>query len=321
MPVIFALLAAILITTACVGESSADAETVTIRKVVVSDPAGADIVPDFGALTLRGAYRLDSSMGEFGGLSGMILSPDGTSLTAISDQGRVFDLDLKRDGAGEIDSVSLRRHYQLSGPMGKALSGKTQTDAEEAASAYGGVLVSFERDHRVWLYGAGLDHDPVPAWTPDAIDLLPDNGGIEAMAALPGERVWLISEDGATDKGHLAWLGRPGDWRALFYRPAPEFSPTGATTLPGGDILVLERAFSMLAGVRARVVRVRAQDLVSDAIVEGTEIMRLSPPLLADNFESIATWQNGGETRVMILSDDNFNPVQQTLLFEFAFAE
>ena len=45
----------------------------------------------------------------------------------------------------------------------------------------------------------------------------------------------------------------------------------------------------------------------------------LRPPLIFDNFEGIAARSGaGGETLIYLLSDDNFNPLQRTLLLMFA---
>ena len=38
---------------------------------------------------------------------------------------------------------------------------------------------------------------------------------------------------------------------------------------------------------------------------------------MTDNFEGIAAEARGEATRLYILSDDNFNPVQRTLLLAF----
>jgi hypothetical protein len=48
----------------------------------------------------------------------------------------------------------------------------------------------------------------------------------------------------------------------------------------------------------------------------------MKPPLLIDNFEAIAAHVTPrGETLLLLLSDDNFNPVQRTLLTAFAVVE
>ena len=58
------------------------------------------------------------------------------------------------------------------------------------------------------------------------------------------------------------------------------------------------------------------------AVLEGRELARLHLPLNIDNMEGLALRQGGaGETLVYLISDDNFNPLQRTLLMLFALRE
>ena len=50
----------------------------------------------------------------------------------------------------------------------------------------------------------------------------------------------------------------------------------------------------------------------------GVELARLAPPYTVDNFEGLAVFPDKrGGTIIYILSDDNFNPLQRTLLLQF----
>jgi hypothetical protein len=77
---------------------------------------------------------------------------------------------------------------------------------------------------------------------------------------------------------------------------------------------VLERSFSLLlGGFGARLVRVAANAFAPGAVVEGRELARLRPPLLADNYEGIAaTLAPDGTQLLWLLSDDNFMSLQRT---------
>jgi hypothetical protein len=46
-------------------------------------------------------------------------------------------------------------------------------------------------------------------------------------------------------------------------------------------------------------------------------LARLAPPLLADNFEGIAVSREGGRTILWVISDDNHEFFQRTLLLKF----
>ena len=124
----------------------------------------------------------------------------------------------------------------------------------------------------------------------------------------------LKREDGA----RAGWLVGENGIAALGYRTAPNFLPTDAATLPNGDVLVLSRHYSLLGGARARLERVPAEAIKAGATLRGTLVARFQHPLTADNFEGVAVVQDeDGATLVYILSDDNFNFFQRTLLLLF----
>jgi hypothetical protein len=86
------------------------------------------------------------------GLSDLKFGPDG-GLVAISDDGDLFEARLKLDETGRLVGLTDGKLQALKGLDGQPLQGKEQGDAEGLAIlANGDRLVSFERDHRIWLY-------------------------------------------------------------------------------------------------------------------------------------------------------------------------
>ena len=61
-----------------------------------------------------------------------------------------------------------------------------------------------------------------------------------------------------------------------------------------------------------------ARNLHAGAVIESREIARLQPPLTIDNMEGVSVTVENGQTIVWLVSDDNFSPLQQTLLLKFA---
>ena len=89
-----------------------------------------------------------------------------------------------------------------------------------------------------------------------------------------------------------------------------------------GDVLIVERHWSLLAGTRVRIARLTSAALAraaaNRAALKPQEIARLEAPLTVDNFEGIAVRRGAdGATFVYLISDDNFNPLQETLLLLF----
>ena len=58
------------------------------------------------------------------------------------------------------------------------------------------------------------------------------------------------------------------------------------------------------------------------AILLGELLAELKAPLVTENFEGITAFRDAsGATRLLLVSDDNFNDVQRTLLLSFEIAE
>ncbi|HRK64481.1 MAG TPA: hypothetical protein PLN53_08815, partial [Terricaulis sp.] len=102
------------------------------------------------------------------------------------------------------------------------------------------------------------------------------------------------------------------------YRPARGFSLTSLDRLPEGGFVALERFYAPIIGARARIL-VLPQTLSGEA--RGALLGELAPPLPLDNFEGIAAVRMGETTRLYILSDDNFEARQRTLLYAFDIVE
>ena len=321
------LAAAILPASPGLAEDKARPETAVLAgRAIQLDPEDPER-QRIGRLTWRGGIEITSPSSRFGGLSGLLVSADGTWLLAVSDTGRWWVAGLRYDGDGRLIGIQDGRMARLRDLDGDAVSKKRWRDAEGLAElADGSILVSFEHKHRIWRYGA--DGPPLStrptAWPqPEGLEDAPDNSGLEALAVLAGGDLLALTEDQKNGGGKVGYLWRGGAWSRLTYLPEPHFKPTGASRLPGSDdLLVLERAYSLLGGVRVRLVRLAAGDIQPGAVLRGEELARWNQSLAIDNFEAVATRQGpDGETLVYLLSDDNFNRLQRTLLLMFALEE
>ena len=273
-----------------------------------------------GRLRFLGGLEIASEAAAFGGLSGLSVSADGR-LSAVTDRGHWFAARVVRDGAGRLVDLVEGVLAPLRDTQGRPLGGDWR-DAEALERLPGGdVLVSFERHHRVWRYATGRDGVPgraTPVPTPAALAHAPANGGLEALAPLPDGRILMLSQGRAPGAGaHAGWLVG-AETHALGYRPEPGFKPSDAAVLPGGDVLVLSRAFSLIGGMRARLERTPAAAIRPGALLRGDLVARFAAPLTVDNFEGVAAVQGAdGGTLVYLVSDDNFNFFQRTLLLLF----
>ena len=274
-----------------------------------------------GALAWRGGLELRSADPRFGGLSGLVVAADGTAMIAITDAGNWVGARLDYDRRGRLAGLSDAWIAPLKDQAGVPLAGKTEGDAEDVtALPDGGYLVAFEQRHRLWRY-ADVEAAAAAYPAPD-LGALPANGGIEALGALADGRVLALTEAYFIVPGGLAgWLIGGGQALTVIYPSDGYFEPTALSVLDDGRVLVLERGYSVALGVKGRLILLD-QAFGPGARIAPQEIARFEPPVQVDNFEGLAVRRSGdGALLVYIASDDNFSPLQRTLLLMFALVE
>jgi hypothetical protein len=301
----------------------AAADSINLTATPVAPEGDASTPFATGQLEYIAGFALTSDDEFFGGLSGASLSTDGSTLTVVADIGVWFRLGLRHDATGRLIGITGGESGRLKDEHGKPLSSKYVGDAESITrAADGSYYVTFEGWHRLWRYKAASD--PLRAAAkyvrpPKGMAALPGNEGVEAATALPDGRFLLLSEGGRTDAGDLqGWLGDGKRWADVTLAPTGAFKPTDLTVLPTGDVLLLERSATVFGGFAARLSEIPAATIVPGARLVGRELGIIQEPLPVDNFEGLAARRApDGSTLIYILSDDNFNVMERTLLLEF----
>lgn len=283
----------------------------------------------FGALTFRGGLVLSSDGSGFGGFSGLWRGPDGVDLVAISDNAIWLTAKVaSRDGraSGLADAVLA----PVLGEAGEPLAGGPAYDTEALAIVDGTAYVGIERVHQVRRFAWARDgvlargvRIPVP---PETKTLEP-NSSLEAVAVVPrGARlagaVIAIAEEvgrGATDPTR-GWVLTGEDRFGFDVARSDDFDITDAAFLPSGELLLLERRFSLFRGVACRMRRVPAGAIRPKATIDGPVILQAGSDCEIDNMEGLALHRDPatGATIATLISDDNFSPLQRTVLLEFA---
>lgn len=271
---------------------------------------GADLAQDrIGDFRYAGGLALSSAdTARLHGLSDMAVR-SGVNLTAVSDEGDLFKARIVLDKAGRLVGLEDGRISALAGLDGKPLQGKLESDSEGMALlANGDMLISFEQRHRIWLYPAD-GSPPREAPAPDA--KFPPNGGMEALGPAPelGADAYVAGgeESGQTWTCRLSSGCTPGE---VIAKPI-EFGLVAVTRLPQDRTAWLLRAWDPVRGNRITLT-------IQDA--GGAEVARMdmARPLTIDNFEAIAAVPaKDGSVRFYLLSDDNFQSIQRTLLLAF----
>lgn len=324
LPVLLALAAG-----ACGADAPREAAVEADPVVLFPDDPGRTRI---GALRYLGGVALTSEHDAFGGWSAMEMSEDGERLLALSDSGAWLTarLQMEHGAPTGLTEVSIRPVLDADGaPLGGEAS-----DAEGLADLGDGrYAVSFEREHRIAVYDLGADWSaaaeaaaaPFPA--PPGADRLRNNAGVEALARV-GDRLYAGVEDPIiSGQPHTLWVydfdAPDTPPRALALQLEPGFGLTALAAGPEGGLYLIERFWARDVGNRIHVSRLSAEalDAPGAAPLRPQRLADIDPAMTVDNFEAITVRRADGETRLMILSDDNFNADQRTLLLAFALDE
>lgn len=252
----------------------------------------------------------------FGGFSGAEVMEQGSSITLITDKGRLVLAKMVRE-TGKLKAIQLLSQTQLTDADGTDLIDH-HADAEGLAiDGQGHAFVSFERDHRIVplnlksaRVGRGVSN---PAFT----DLIA-NSGFEALANHPDGRLYTLPERSGTTKAPFpVFTLAHGRWVITQHIPQRDpFRPVGADFGDDGLFYLLERAASPL-GFRSRI---RRFDFTSPDLSE--QILLTTYPGRFDNLEALSIWRDRmGQTHLTLISDDNFLAIQRTQIVEFALTE
>lgn len=294
----------------------------------------SDVIRDLGGnptlspgLTFVGGVELSSPEPLFGAFSS-IRFRDQQSFVGVFDTGYWIEGRILRDAGGRLAGLEAVRLAPLLDAYGRESASKFHVDAESLALDGDRAYVGFEQRHRVLSYGPlsdlGKALPSAPIAFPFDLDILHSNGGFESLVIAPqGSEIAgalvAISEKSFDDNGNIyaAIVGGPlaGEFRV---RPRDNFEITDAAYLPDGDLLLLERRFSIATGVGMRLRRIEGASIRPDAVVDGEILFEANYRSQIDNMEGLEVLpEPDGSVRLIVVSDDNHSILQRTLMLEF----
>jgi hypothetical protein len=283
----------------------------------------------FGSLEFRGGLELGSLDNNFGSLSGLDFAPDGT-LYAVADTGFWFSAKLTEDG-GRLTGLTAAKLGPILLQNGKPGPSKIDTDAEGLRiveeDGVTHALVSFEQTPTVRIY-PGPDFataTPKKIPLPKFVNNISLNKGLEGIAVASADGPFAgatiaIAERSLDAAGNHRGFVLSGPRKGTFsiHRTA-DFDISDAAFLPNGDLLILERKFSFSHGFAVRIRRIAGDDIQPNATVDGTVLLEADSGYRIDNLEGLAVRSGpDGETLLDLVSDNNQNMFQQTILLQFA---
>jgi hypothetical protein len=285
----------------------------------------------FGRLTWRGGLILSSEQAEFGGYSGIALQNAGKRLFAVSDKGTWLRADLKYEN-GMLSGIGKTRIGPLRKKSGKRLRKKWHSDAEDLVlwkkRGVTYALISFERKHRIGRFPitkAGIQKPTNYLKLPKGVFKTTQNKGLEALTILTDKKnigtvLTFLERHHDKNGNHKGWLIRGKKSWPIRLKRRDEFDVTSLTTLANGNVLVLERFFSLFSGVQMRIREIKFKDIKRKAVLDGEILLSANMRYNIDNMEGISNHTNKkGETIITLMSDDNFNEsgLQKTILIQF----
>src|SRR5712672_3953314 len=284
----------------------------------------------FGALEYRSGLILTSRFRGFGGLSGWRLDAKGEQFISISDKGTWFTGRIVYQGR-EMTGLADVEAAPLLGADGRPITARGWYDSESIALDGSFVYIGLERANEILRYDFSKGFTRSRGETiavPPALRKLPRNKGIEGLVMVPkglplAGTLIAFSERGLDANGDLIAFLIGGKTPGQFaVRRTNNFDISDAMLLPSGELLVLERKFSWVAGVGIRIRRIPLKSVAPGAVVDGPSLFDADLGHEIDNMEGIdAHVTPEGDTVLTMISDDNFSMLQRTLLLQFKLVE
>lgn len=304
----------------------ADGTAVDVRATPISHFERARAGDRFGTLKFRGGLVLSAPLAPFGGISAFRLDAAGTRFLAVSDAGFLLRGRIETDG-DRITGLADVTAGPLRGAEGDVLAPDGRGDAESLAVTPDGVFIGFETVNEIRRYPSDpLGAPGVAIAVPAGVTALGHNRGLESLdyvrsGPLAGALL-AVGERNPQPGGDLPGFIIGGPVPGTFsIRLRPPFDATDIAIGPDGMVYLLERYYSITTGVLMQIRRFPLADVAPGAVVEGEVLGRFGSGFEIDNMEAIAvTIGTDGAPLLTLLSDDNFNPLQRTILLRFSVA-
>lgn len=282
----------------------------TTRTVGLGLPGGARLAD--GVRFAGGVEIVLPTDSPLHSLSDFKLVDDAHGFVSVTDAGDLVRGRLTLNSQGRLTGVSGLQYRRLTLTDGQPITEKFDGDAEGLLVTDGGDLfISFERNHRIWNYGPVDAPRARPTVVRHPDHAFPLNDGMEGISDTHDGGWRVTGENGGV------WDCVSAACRTVVAPPTTpladsDYRITGMDRAPtGGGYFVVQRTYRPPLDVRAQVRRMDAAGALGPVLAE------LKLPGTTDNFEGIAAVAHAGGTRLYILSDDNANPAQRTLLLAF----
>ncbi|RUV69285.1 MAG: hypothetical protein EOR30_03545 [Mesorhizobium sp.] len=314
----------------CIAAGSVSVEPIEISERLIDRFHIGRDEKRFGPLEFVGGLEMTSPSRDFGALSAFRFLAPGSDFIGVADTGFWFFGTVTHDADKRPSGMRNFRMQQMVDKAGQ-IDEKWEVDAEGLAVKGGIATVGFERNHRVSQFKIDLhDMEPpfkqldflIPAWE------LRRNRGFETVThAHPNGQhqggLVVVSEKSLDKAGNIYAAVIEGPHKGVFtVKRNGNFDITDGAFLPDGDLLLLERSFSMAGGVKMRLRRIYGESVEKGAVADGPVLMEADMAYQIDNMEGLDVWtRDDGALMVSLISDDNHSMLQRNLYLEFVLHE
>jgi hypothetical protein len=278
----------------------------------------------FGSLEFRGGLVLTSSYTLFGGISALHIEPDGEHFIALSDRALWLRARILYKEGRPIGITDAKVAPVLNDRGKPSPRWDTESLTKDGSTLY----VGLERLHSIvrFDYGkSGFRAAGQMIAVPAAMKTLPSNQGLESLVFVPAEfrlkgTLIAISERGLTENGNIKAFLVGGPTPGMFaVKRTDGYDISDAALLPDGDLLILERQYSLERGIGMRIRRIRQDAIKPGALVDGPVVVEADARHEIDNMEALSIHRTPkGETILTLISDDNQSLLQRTVLLQFS---
>lgn len=302
-------------------------------------------------LVYKGGLELKSSGSiPFGGLSALSANEDGSELLMISDFSSRRSLDKHHRSVWYKCQLSFGENNILTeasvinqGQMHHSDQTLVNGEIESMAIIKKLCYISFDNQeglgNKIAIYPKNKfsSTDSETNWIATENQLeIPDfvsksyKEGIEGMTETDNKELFLIHETKPGIKENttrFGWIIDPKSHDVKKFSYVAHLKEIkAATTLPNGNIIVVEKSFnSSKRSTHLNLVEVKTTDIYKN-ILSGKVILDIESTLL-DNFEGITSFVRDGKTYLLMVSDNNGDwnvdmigdPIQKTLVLLFEY--
>ena len=302
---------------------------VTFSPVISADTVSTPVTAfdgDAPVVLMHGAVELASKSGDgtkIGSLSALAWDQDEGVLYALSDNAHLYQFEPVFED-GKLVAVNFLDRVRLRETDGDKLKGNERdsegmhvVNGRNGSKGDSELLIAFEKKPRIGRFsveGRQVGEVELPSALTDIKNYSGANHALEAVTRHPEYGVMTLPQR-PQDDGHYLYAAEGRKWPYAM-TPLRGNEVVSLETMPGGDLLVMERLYD--PGVfGGAIITLRRGVIEGDSLKLSTlAVLKSTDGWTLEIFEGLIHHEDG---RYFMVSDNNDKASRRTLLFYFSF--